>query len=110
MSRLSNAVIAAAATLFVIASAAVNATFLSSLARTPLEGGVLLAISLAADTAKLVLPIAVMAALASRADFSPSGVKTVTDYIATDPAGAFDAARDAVVGYVPKLFANLMPW
>lgn len=51
-----------------------------------------------------------VAALASRADFSPSGVKTVTDYIATDPAGAFDAARDAVVGYVPKLFANLMPW
>lgn len=47
---------------------------------------------------------------AAQADFSAGGVKTVTDYIASDPGGAFDAAKDAVVGYVPKLFSNLVPW
>ncbi len=49
-------------------------------------------------------------AQASRADFSAPGRKTVTDYIASDPGGAFEGARDAVIGYMPKLFANLMPW
>lgn len=47
---------------------------------------------------------------AARDDFSPAGIKTVTDYIAQDPGGAFDAAKDAVVGYLPKLFSNLVPW
>ncbi|WP_019972470.1 hypothetical protein [Mycobacterium sp. 141] len=47
---------------------------------------------------------------AAQADFSAGGVKTVTAYIASDPGGAFDAAKDAVVGYVPKLFSNLVPW
>lgn len=47
---------------------------------------------------------------AAQADFSAGGIKTVTDYIASDPNGAFNAAKDAVVGYVPKLFSNLVPW
>jgi len=49
-------------------------------------------------------------ALAAKADFSPSGVKTVTDYIATNPLDAFDAAADAVHDYFPKIVANLVPW
>lgn len=44
---------------------------------------------------------------ASKADFSPAAVKTTTDYIASDPGGAFDAAKDAVLGYMPKLISNL---
>lgn len=43
----------------------------------------------------------------SKADFSPAAVQTTTNYIASDPAGAFDAAKDAVLGYVPKLISNL---
>lgn len=43
----------------------------------------------------------------SRADFSPAAVKATTDYIASDPGGAFNAAKDAVLGYVPKLLSNL---
>jgi uncharacterized protein YukE len=50
-----------------------------------------------------------VAANAARADFSAAGVQTVTDYIAKDPGGAFNAAKDAVVGYIPKLFSNLLP-
>ncbi len=46
----------------------------------------------------------------ARADFSESGLRTTVDYLAVDPGGAFEAARDAVVGYVPKLFSNLLPW
>ncbi len=46
---------------------------------------------------------------ASKADFSPAAVKTTSDYIASDPGGAFDAAKDAVLGYVPKLLSNLWP-
>ena len=49
-------------------------------------------------------------ALASQADFSPAGVKTVTDYIAKDPGDAFAAAGKAVFDYVPKIFSNLVPW
>lgn len=45
----------------------------------------------------------------SKADFSPATVKTTTDYIASDPGGAFTAAKDAVLGYVPKLISNLWP-
>lgn len=49
-------------------------------------------------------------ALASQADFSPATIKTVTDYIVTDPGDAFNAAGQAVVNYVPKLFSNLVRW
>jgi hypothetical protein len=45
----------------------------------------------------------------SKADFSPAALATTRDYIASDPGGAFDAARDAVLGYVPKLISNLWP-
>ena len=47
---------------------------------------------------------------AARADFRGAGINTTVDYVAKNPAGAFEAARDAVVGYVPKLFSNLLPW
>ncbi|MCG7592731.1 hypothetical protein [Mycobacterium sp. PSTR-4-N] len=50
-----------------------------------------------------------VAAQVARADFSASALQTTGDYIAKDPGGAFDAARDAVVGYIPKLFSNLLP-
>jgi hypothetical protein len=46
---------------------------------------------------------------AAKADFSASGMQTVTDYIAKDPGGAFGAAAEAVKNYVPKLFSNLLP-
>lgn len=49
-------------------------------------------------------------ALAREADFSASGIKTVTDYIAKDPGGAAKAALDGVIGYVPKLASNLKFW
>ena len=47
---------------------------------------------------------------AAQADFSASTLQNTTDYIANNPAGAFEAARDAVIGYVPKLFSNVVPW
>jgi hypothetical protein len=50
-----------------------------------------------------------VAAQVAHADFSASTIKTTTDYIASDPGGAFNAAKDAVLGYVPKLFSNLLP-
>ncbi|GAA2534284.1 WXG100 family type VII secretion target [Mycolicibacterium diernhoferi] len=43
----------------------------------------------------------------SKADFSPAALQTTADYIASDPGGAFEAARDAVFGYAPKLISNL---
>jgi uncharacterized protein YukE len=43
---------------------------------------------------------------ASKSDFSSSGVKTVTDYIASDPGGALQGAVDGVLGYLPKLVSN----
>ena len=48
-------------------------------------------------------------ALAAHADFSPQTVNNVGSYIVSDPAGAFDAAKDAVAGYLPKLVSNLVP-
>jgi hypothetical protein len=45
----------------------------------------------------------------AQADFSASTLQTTTDYIATNPAGAFEAARDAAIGYIPKLFSNVLP-
>lgn len=50
-----------------------------------------------------------VAAQVARADFSASALQTTSDYIARDPGGAFNAAKDAVLGYVPKLFSNLLP-
>jgi len=50
-----------------------------------------------------------VAQLASQTDFSPSAVQTVGNYVATDPTGAFDAAKDAVLNYVPSLVSNLLP-
>ncbi|OBF29138.1 hypothetical protein [Mycobacterium sp. ACS4331] len=47
---------------------------------------------------------------AARTDFSESGLRTTVDYLAEHPGDAFEAARRAVVGYVPKLFSNLLPW
>lgn len=44
--------------------------------------------------------------MAAKTDFSSSALNTVGDYIAKDPGGAFNAAKDAVVGYIPKLFSN----
>jgi hypothetical protein len=46
----------------------------------------------------------------ARADFSASTLQNAVDYITDHPVGAFEAARDAVVDYVPKLFSNLLPW
>lgn len=43
----------------------------------------------------------------SKADFSPEAMKTTGDYMRSDPGGAFNAAKDAVLGYVPKLISNL---
>lgn len=51
-----------------------------------------------------------VAAQVAQADFTSSGIQTVTNYIASDPSSAFDAAKEAVVAYVPKLFSNLLPW
>lgn len=50
-----------------------------------------------------------VARLASEADFSPATRQNVADYVASDPGGAFDAAKDAVIGYVPSLVSNLLP-
>ena len=82
---------------------------------TDLGGGVLK--GLAADTKSPVFYLAGVAVSqwgdvatqVSHADFSPSAVQTTTAYIASDPGGAFTAAKDAVVGYVPKLLSNLLP-
>jgi hypothetical protein len=43
---------------------------------------------------------------AAHADFSPDGMKTVGDYVASNPTGAFDAAVGAVKDYLPTLFSN----
>jgi uncharacterized protein YukE len=42
----------------------------------------------------------------SKADFSSAQMNQNANYVASDPGGAFDAARDAVIGYVPKLVSN----
>lgn len=55
-----------AATMLIVGSATVNAMFLSSLGRTPVEAAVYGAVSIAADIAKVVLPIAIAAAVAAR--------------------------------------------
>lgn len=50
-----------------------------------------------------------VAANVVKADFSADTLKTTGDYITKDPGGAFNAAKDAVVGYIPKLFSNFLP-
>ncbi|AEF36838.1 conserved hypothetical protein [Mycolicibacter sinensis] len=42
----------------------------------------------------------------AKADFSPATVANNIDFVAAHPGEAFDAARDAVVNYIPKLISN----
>lgn len=56
-----------AALVFIAVSGAMNALFLSSLGRTPVEAGLLAAVSIAADIAKAVLPVLLARALLLRA-------------------------------------------
>ncbi len=67
MSVLLTLVMALAALLFVALSATVNALFLSSLGRTPVEISLLAALSIAADVAKAGLPVVVVRAIVARA-------------------------------------------
>jgi hypothetical protein len=60
-------VMAAAAILFVALSATMNALFLSSLGRTPIETVLLGLVSVASDLAKAVLPVVVVRAILLRA-------------------------------------------
>ncbi len=46
----------------------------------------------------------------SQADFSAPTLQNTGDYVLSDPGRAFDAARNAVIDYLPKLFSNLVPW
>jgi hypothetical protein len=56
-----------AALMFIAVSAIMNALFLSSLGRTPLEVGLLAAVSLASDISKAVLPVLMVRAVWLRA-------------------------------------------
>lgn len=67
MKHLLAAIVMLAAILFIAVSAAMNAVFLSSLGRTPLEVGLLAAVSLGGDAVKAVLPVLIMRGLAIRA-------------------------------------------
>lgn len=67
MARLLTILIATAALLFVALSATINALFLSSLGRTPVEVSVLAALSIGADVAKAGLPIVAVRAAIVRA-------------------------------------------
>lgn len=67
MSILVRVLVLGAALLFIIVSAGMNAVFLSSLGRTPIEAGMLGAVSVASDAAKVALPVVLMRALALRA-------------------------------------------
>jgi hypothetical protein len=42
----------------------------------------------------------------SKMDLSASALQSNADFIASNPGGAFDAARDAVVNYIPKAVSN----
>lgn len=57
---------ALAAVIFIVGSATTNAMFLASLGRTATEAAVYAAISVAADLAKVVLPVAIGAAVVGR--------------------------------------------
>ena len=67
MSLVLQATVAGAALLFIAVSAIMNALFLSSLGRTPVEVGLLAAVSVAADLVKAVLPVLILRAIIARA-------------------------------------------
>ena len=67
MSLILQATVASAALLFIAISAIMNALFLSSLGRTPVEVGLLAAVSIASDMVKAVLPVLIVRAVIVRA-------------------------------------------
>ena len=67
MSLILQATVASAALLFIAISAIMNALFLSSLGRTPIEVGLLAAVSVASDMVKAVLPVLIVRAIMIRA-------------------------------------------
>jgi hypothetical protein len=67
MTLLLQGAVLAAALVFIAVSAMMNALFLSSLGRTPVEINLLAAVSVAADIAKAALPVVVARALVLRA-------------------------------------------
>lgn len=67
MTLLIRILVIGAALLFIAVSAGMNALFLSSLGRTPLETWMLGSVSMASDAAKVALPVVVMRAFAIRA-------------------------------------------
>ena len=69
MQRITFALAALAALMFIVASATINSLFLSSLGRTSLEAGLFAAVSLASDITKAILPVVMAWALARRAWF-----------------------------------------
>jgi len=67
MSTLLNAAMTLSAALFIAVSATMNALFLSSLGRTPVEVALLAAVSIAADVVKAALPVVIVRAVIMRA-------------------------------------------
>ena len=67
MSIILTTAMALAAVLFIAVSAAMNALFLGSLGRTPIEVGLLVAVSIAADVVKAALPVVILRAIIVRA-------------------------------------------
>jgi hypothetical protein len=67
MSLVLQATVTSAALLFIAVSAMMNALFLSSLGRTPVEVGLLAAVSIASDMIKAVLPVLLLRAVMVRA-------------------------------------------
>ena len=67
MSLVLQATVTSAALLFIAVSAMMNALFLSSLGRTPVEVGLLAAVSIASDMIKAVLPVLIVRAVIVRA-------------------------------------------
>ncbi len=67
MSSIIKGAVLAAALLFIAISASINALFLSSFGRSPLEAGLLTGISIASDVVKAVLPVVLVRSIALRA-------------------------------------------
>ena len=67
MTILVRVLVLGAALLFIMVSAAMNAVFLSSLGRTPIEATMLGLVSVASNAAKVALPVVLMRALTLRA-------------------------------------------
>jgi hypothetical protein len=67
MSLVLQVTVGIAALLFIAVSATMNALFLSSLGRTPVEVGLLAAVSIAGDMVKAVLPVLIVRAIIIRA-------------------------------------------